>query len=788
MSYLNIFIGLGGTGVEVVNDLLKIINRFPFKENKYECFVLDTADLDPKFSYINKSKSAVYIKLPGFNSSKDIIEQIKREYPESNIDEIFPKEKDYLANHNESSQGGAFENRKLGFLVFLYYLYSSSNNVFNIINSCLDRYSSPPDPVQRVNIFVINSIAGGTGSGLFIPFLNFLKYTIDKGFLSNHPQYELFYYNFLAFPSFLAKGPRKPSDLKEIKYKANAHEAILELKKLMSNEIKWNVKINSQKEFDFSAGGTDFIKSFIVFNDINLAKSSVPIKEVPSVELYKPNFQEMAWCLYFFGCADHAYWNQANNILKQFSGMGTLPIEFPADTLINKISEKLFKKTSTSYGIFFNKSFEDIEEQVKTFRPSFFEFISKAKKEILDAQVKEYRAELSTIKVIDGLKQKTPIIRKYDTDSSFEKYRSELNDKILTLLEGDYTIKDVYYFLKFFNEKIKGDKSDCEYNTNTIALDVIKRKIQNITDDIKDLKNKNKLKENQISLLTNSFEKVHIEVYLNLLDRISIDLQKKMEYFESIREIFANDSLLSKYNISDDYFVFPPPFSTIGYDKENLDVPQNNILKDIFKEKVSKTLKHSDIEDVEKELLKIIWLEYSKTKLNKCILDDYKKRFASHFEESFDNIKSELSHRLYNEWFSAIRNYFNTTNYSVIEKNSKIDEFKKISQDYISVCYPYIPISTSDKQVQLSAIFCSQAMKNKLNLNFDSQTPNEYYVLNINSLVMISSIKGDVPMKSLQIEDLKKCYEIKLKEDEENIKEDPTKRFYTFIDPRFGEK
>ncbi len=42
-------------------------------------------------------------------------------------------------------------------------------------------------------------------------------------------------------------------------------------------------------------------------------------------------------------------------------------------------------------------------------------------------------------------------------------------------------------------------------------------------------------------------------------------------------------------------------------------------------------------------------------------------------------------------------------------------------------------------------------------------------------------------MKSLQIEDLKKCYEIKIKEDDEKAKDDPKTRFYTFIDPRFGE-
>jgi hypothetical protein len=784
MSYLNIFIGLGGTGVEVINDLLKIVNRYPLKNNKYECFVLDTADLDTKFSYIKEREKTVFKKLPGFNSSKDVIQQIKSEYPESNIDEIFPPNTDYLATHIESSQGGSFENRKLGFLVFLYYLYSSSNNIFNIINSCLDRYSSPPNPVIGVNIFIINSIAGGTGSGFFIPFINFLKYTMDNGFLSSHPNYKLFYYNFLAFPSFLAKGSRKPSELKDIKYKANAYEAILELKKLMSNEIKWNVKINSQKEFDFSDGGTDFIKSFIVYHDINLAKSSVPINDVPNVELYKPNFQEMAWCLYFLGCADPAYWDQANNIFKQFSGMGVLPIEFPTDTLINNISSELFKKTSVSYEIFFNKSLEDIKKQVGTFTPSFFEFVSRSKAELLNNQIKDYRVELSKIKLVDELKRKDPIIVKYEVHAFFEKYKSELNDKILELLIGDYTLKDIYYYFKFFKEKIKIDYGNCEYKKYADKLEVINNSIKNIKNDINELKNVNKLKDKQLSLLSNSFEKAHIEGYLNLLDTIATDLQKKMDYFWAIREIFTDDSLLDKYSLSDDYFKFSPPFSTIGYDSNNFKEIQIKIIKDIFKENISTSLKHSEIEYAEKEILKIIWLEYSKTKLNNFIKDDYKKRFASSFEESFDNIKSEISQQLYSEWYSTIQKYFKTTSYSFIDKYCKVDKFKEISKDFISVCYPYIPISSSDKQVQLSAVFSSEKRKNLLSINFDDQTPNEYYVLDNNNLIIISSIKGDVPLENLQLDDLKKCYEEKRKEDS---KVEPSKRRFTFIDPRFGD-
>jgi len=48
MAYLNIFIGLGGTGVEVINDLLKIINRYPFLNNRYKCFALDSAELNER--------------------------------------------------------------------------------------------------------------------------------------------------------------------------------------------------------------------------------------------------------------------------------------------------------------------------------------------------------------------------------------------------------------------------------------------------------------------------------------------------------------------------------------------------------------------------------------------------------------------------------------------------------------------------------------------------------------------------------------------------------------------
>jgi hypothetical protein len=791
MAYLNIFIGLGGTGVEVINDLLKIINRYPFLNNRYKCFALDSAELNERnFRSIFKHKEDTYINLGGFNSSKDTIRKIHRQYPESNITEIFGTN-DYLATHDVSSHGGAWENRKLGFLIFINYLLTADNDIFRRIDDYLEMENNIGDTIKGINFFIINSLAGGTGSGIFFPFISYLKSSIDKGFLLRRPDFHVQYYNFLAFPDFLAKGPRKPSETKKIVYEANAYEALLEIRMLMDQKIDWRVSLSPTKEFDFSKQGTNFIRSFFLFNDVNTKRSSIPVNGLSDLDLYKPNFQEMAWCLYSLGCADHTFWDDAGNSLKQFVGMGILPIEFPADTLVNNISSKLFRKTPSCYLDFFKKSFNEIKNDLPTFHPSFLNYLNEAKTD-LKSQLDDYKKELSIILEIDTLKKKEPLIKEYDIDFYRHKFQEELNNKIQDLLTKDYTIKDVYYFLKYFNETIKSENQNEKtlFSESYKRLNLFEEQYKKQKNDILGQKKEIKLKQMQSNLFSNVFEIKHLHKFLLLLDNISLEITKRMNYFERIRDVFISESKVSSFKIFYDYFSFPPPFSRIQYNSEQMNNIEFEILKGVlsgigFKENIK-----ADIDIIEKQLLKNIWIDFSKEKFNLFIISNYKNRFETYFEESHFNIDSVLSGEMYTMWYDYVRAYFSEKYRTVISKHSDIQPYISNGNiDNINLCYPYISLSTTKKEIGHSFIFLSNnnksiKIKNKLT---DTISPRPCETLQTDNLVMLSTLKGDVKYDDLELSALKRSYEILLKEDEINSKVVATNRRYVFIDPRFGE-
>jgi len=805
MSYLNILIGLGGTGVEVLNDYLKIVNRYPHKNNKFEWFVLDSASLETKFSFLNKDKTTRFVQLEGFNSSRDVLLRIKEKYPESNISDIFPDD-DFLAKEDISSHGGAWEIRKLGFLLLLYHLIKSENNIFDKIINSLSKYPlnfgdiDDGGGISGIKIFIINSIAGGTGSGLFLPFAGFLKDLVKKRVLEDLDEFPLNIYSFLALPNFVAKGNRAPhSESTNHKYKANAYESLKEIETLFSKRMNWSVKLSDDYQFDFSPTGkslgsqSSLVDNFFLFNDVNIARKDIVIPNVTGkADEYRPYFQEMAWCIYLMSSGDNAYYqNGPGNDLnkKGFAGIGVLPLEFPKETLLDRMAQTLFGKTPIFFNSFSSKRGSDLTDSAKAFKPSLFSFLGESQKLFSD-QLREYKYDLSAIggKNIQSIQDKQPIPLKYDANPYFRKYTEEANSKIQELLVSKFSIIDIYSFLKEFREIIEN-----ENKKNLKELNFLNDKKKTTVRDIKSQKKYKELLKYQADLFTQEFRLQNLESYFDLLTSVIADIDQKLRFFSSYLILFSNDSIFGGFRIKiNEYFEFPPPFTEIGYDEEELNKLQTDILNEILSE-YHPAGQNLSSDDYEKELLKKIWEDFSINFLNNTVEIYFKKYFSNKIEEFNANDFMDSSQKdLYESWYNFIKKFIALHKDKFISKrNTLVKSFNDGGLVGLGLSYPFIPLKSlvTGKQGK-KAIFCNQGaaklLKGTSSLGGYEQA-TKYDVLDTDCLLLISSLVADKKIDDLELSAMETSYKIMLKEDEKNRKKNPPEPSkYVFIDPRFG--
>lgn len=152
-------LGLGGTGSRAVNNLAKILNANGRKINSTKdmcCAVFDTNKNDN--GKIIKSGTEIPV-IPTSRPQKiaDYIEQ----YRHLNITEWCPESPEYL---EESMIDGASEIRTKSRIAFLDTIESDTINELEImINRVLDS-----NLTSKIRIMVVSSLAGGTGSGMFI--------------------------------------------------------------------------------------------------------------------------------------------------------------------------------------------------------------------------------------------------------------------------------------------------------------------------------------------------------------------------------------------------------------------------------------------------------------------------------------------------------------------------------------------------------------------------------------------------------------------------------------------
>ncbi|MBQ9735881.1 MAG: hypothetical protein IJV96_03750 [Clostridia bacterium] len=162
-----LILGVGGTGSRAVNMLQKKILRMGKQDDvNIVSAVLDTNAADEK-----NIDTATIVSL-----SDNVTVKTVRERLGASVDDFFPK--DSLFDSNNISIG-AGQWRKQSYLAFL---NAMAGRQKNNLDSALEKLADKSSPSISIDVYTVASLAGGTGSGSFIPLTLYVKKRIREIF------------------------------------------------------------------------------------------------------------------------------------------------------------------------------------------------------------------------------------------------------------------------------------------------------------------------------------------------------------------------------------------------------------------------------------------------------------------------------------------------------------------------------------------------------------------------------------------------------------------------------
>lgn len=221
-----LFIGLGGTGYKVLNSLKKLIKKSYGRD--IPCFgflSIDTRDnQDQKFNILKDGEMFATSKISVAREYGNFLEHMDTNFPE--IASWMPPVKEWKKFQNKTlAIEGADQCRAMGRSL----LHLVSDQVRQRINRLLKHITKGTGvshlassglniDLDSVNIYIVSSLCGGTGSGQFI----------DLAYLCRHVglSYKLSLHSILAMPNLF---PNVSGDIR-----ANAYAALKELDHYMS--------------------------------------------------------------------------------------------------------------------------------------------------------------------------------------------------------------------------------------------------------------------------------------------------------------------------------------------------------------------------------------------------------------------------------------------------------------------------------------------------------------------------------------------------------------------------
>lgn len=764
MAYLNIAVGLGGTGMEVMGCLWKLIIRHQVKDNHLEWFVLDTADPTnrPEFKNLPANQKRRLIQLETFSDSKVVINDLIEAYPESNISKIFP-ENSYLRKNSFSNKQGAWEIRQIGYLSLLYHLHRNNDNIFSKINKVVQ--DMPRSELKGVRVYVISSLAGGTGSGMFIPFCGFLKQSI--------PDVNIEVFSILVTPEAIAQGKRTPQDNDSIvNFGANAYQALKEIDFVAGNSRKsWEVKLNDSYYFSYN-DNQKVMDHVLLIHKVNAQGAELSTGQgVPTDERYLPYFQMISWMIYYLASLNSESMERFNTHLERglnpFFGLGIQVYEYPEKDVVGNISDVFISQIRSNIESIRNIEDEDIFKDVNNVQMGHTNWLDQNLKNQLNSDFRRQLSEHIGSKNIAVLRNAEfiPSVPEEKIDEKLKSFPDIINKSINGCLSRSYTLGDILVFIENFKTKVKSDK-DRIATLNTSLIEHIKQTKSEIGQLKKVAKVKNLLLGAYVTEVIKQYE---CSKTIEFCDRILSELQTKDNLFRSIIELIRNWNIENKT----EYFKFSPPTLT----SKSEDVIENIRVNIIQQNRLT------PIQSNHEAMFRFIsdlWSAFTTSGLNTDLIDN-----VSSFGKDPHSLETWKRSDEYRELGIEIKVAFceflekNRTKYlpGLIEQNNLLNTVNKLTSDPVHA-FPYFPNRSSFVMNSTPYIACSSKMKDLVTVNNLAVFSNAFKhdIISSDNVVIYLSIVGDISLSQINTEEYQKWYDIRKKNKPD---------FYQYLDAQF---
>ncbi len=360
-----LLIGIGGTGSEAVDILYKKIRELGQQnDNIINAIVLDTDTGD-----MSMIKDATVISMSDTGSVGTICDSIGRDY----LKNWFPCN-DPTVRTQEMIKG-ASQWRKKSYLAFLNAMNKQSSR--RAFKNTLERMTI--DPNASCEVYIIASIAGGTGSGSFIPIALYVRQYLRKQ-LGKNPMI----YAMIALPDIFAEQQTRDN---KIKVYANAYAILRELNaiNLVSRDYNKGRTARKQSPIKFKIGHEDEPNVGLLFDASNPSfwtPEAAPFNQIflldkiTNIESIRAHNMVLANSLYTLLCTEignkfdsevsnHELLRSQNNGSNAiYAGISTSQINFPIDSILDYLAhEKTIASCEKEWLIIHRETEKKIQEQ-----------------------------------------------------------------------------------------------------------------------------------------------------------------------------------------------------------------------------------------------------------------------------------------------------------------------------------------------------------------------------------------------------------------------------------------
>ena len=447
-----LLIGVGGTGSNAVEILYKKIHELGSQtKNKISAIVFDTDE-----GSVETIKDAVPVSMADPASVGTICDRIGKEY----LREWFPC--DDKAIRNQEMVRGAAQWRKKSYLAFL-----------NLMNKPQARASftkaleeMAKDPGVSCEVYVIASIAGGTGSGSFIPIALYARRYLRKQ-LGVDPIINAM----IALPDIYADS-QTPDN--RTKIYANAYAILREINAInlvARNYNEGNRTARKKSPINFRIGHPNEPNVGVLFDSSDKqfwTPEAAPFNQIfvldriPGLHSIQAHDIVLANSLYTLICTDIGvkFDSEASNheILRSqnngsnaiFAGISTSQMRFPVDSVLNYLAhDKALKSCDDEWLSLYRateKKIADNEQQEREMGRKYIPKNGEYAKIVLDelANDEENNKGKITALVDRGTADINEEGKKTDKNTAviyFDRLKKYINSKVTTLKTEDLVIK-----------------------------------------------------------------------------------------------------------------------------------------------------------------------------------------------------------------------------------------------------------------------------------------------------------------------------------------------------------